>query len=162
MLNVKCMSKSQIAFEMMYRLTAPTIVWPGYEDFLPEHLKEKVRLARLVQVLPATTATDEEAMVYLHTASLAVPFSREWFNIYSHLFCKCFPEQAKVIGNDVKELDTTEKMELEGLKAWIFQRQRTTVKAKLNSNKEGEYADIQSRLGGEENRTCSRSREGGR
>ena len=85
----------EFTFDMMYRLTAPTIVWRGYENDVPKHLKEKVRFARMLQAPNPTTATDEEAMLYLYTASLAQPFSHESYNIYTYLFKKFFPEQAK-------------------------------------------------------------------
>ena len=37
-------------------------------------------------------------MVYLHTASLAIPFSEDWYNIYTYLFSKYYPKHAERIG----------------------------------------------------------------
>jgi hypothetical protein len=125
------MLESQFTFDLAYRLSAPTVVWPGLETSIPEHLKEKAKFARLAQAPFPTTATDEEALVYMHTASLAQPFSHESYNIYMYLFGKFFPEQAKVLGNEVTELSITEKRALDVLKAWIFKQQKTAIKAKL-------------------------------
>jgi len=62
-------------------------------------------------------------MVYLHTASLATPFSENWRNIHMYLLSKYCPEQAKRIGVYREELTEVEKRKLEELKKWIYKRQ---------------------------------------
>jgi len=52
-------------------------------------------------------------MVYLHTASLALPFSEDWYNIYTYLFSKYYPEQAKkteVYREKLTEVERREQM----------------------------------------------------
>lgn len=72
------------------RLFAPIIVYQGMEDMVTEEMKNRIELERLAN--PDEMATDYEAMVYLHTASLATPFSETWYHIYSYLFSKYHPE----------------------------------------------------------------------
>ena len=78
---------------------------------------------------PGSYGMDKATGKFTHP--VATPFSHESYNLYIYLFGKFFPEQAKALGNEVKELSITEKHALEALKAWIFKQQRTVVKAKL-------------------------------
>jgi len=103
------------------RLFAPIVVWRGYEDIVTEKMKLRIRLERLLTSDEA--ATDYEAMVYLHTASLAVPFSREWYDIYTFLFSKYYPDQAKRIGVYKEKISEMEQHELSKLKKWIYEKQ---------------------------------------
>lgn len=104
------------------RIFAPIVVFTGCEDIVTEEMKTKITIERFASPL-SETATDYEAMVYLHTASLAVPFSREWYNIYAFLFSKYHPEQAKLIGVYRENITDTEKRELEKFKKWIYKQQ---------------------------------------
>ena len=66
-----------------------------------------------LRILFPNTAIDYEAMVYLHTASLALPFSEDWYNIYTYLFSKYYPEQAKkteVYREKLTEVERREQM----------------------------------------------------
>ncbi|MHA1621593.1 MAG: hypothetical protein ACTSVO_05565 [Candidatus Heimdallarchaeaceae archaeon] len=103
------------------RMFAPIVVWKGYEDMVTEEMKIRIRLERLLT--SEETATDHEAMVYLHTASLAVPFSREWYDIYTFLFSKYYPEQAKRIDVYREQINEMEQRELSKLKKWIYEKQ---------------------------------------
>ena len=72
-------------------------------------------------------ATDYETMVYLHTANLAVSLSREWYDIYTFLFSKYQPEQAKRIGvyrERITELEQYESLQLKKLASY---RQQTKL-----------------------------------
>jgi len=61
----------------------PLVTWPGYEDNVPEALKEGVLPERLAQVMMwsknegdddcVDETTDVETLIYLYTASLATP-----------------------------------------------------------------------------------------
>jgi len=62
-----------------------------------------------IPVVFSNTATDYEAMVYLHTASLATPFSESWYNIYMYLLSKYYPQQAKRIGVYREKLTEVER-----------------------------------------------------
>lgn len=80
-----------------------------------KEMKTRIKTERLSTPL-SETATDYEAMVYLHTASLAIPLSREWYNIYTFLFSKYHPEQAKRIGVYREQITKLEQHELRRLK----------------------------------------------
>jgi len=104
------------------RMFAPIVVFKGFEDLVTEEMKARITLERLSNPF-SNTATDYEAMVYLHTASLAVPFSEEWRNIYMYLFSKYYPKHAERIGVYKDELTELEKRKLEDLKKWIYKQQ---------------------------------------
>jgi hypothetical protein len=104
------------------RVFAPIIVYTGWEDVVTDNMKDRIQMERLANPL-METATDYEAMVYLHTASLATPLSREMTNIYSYLFSKYHSEQAKEIDIYTDNISETEERELSRLKKWIFQKQ---------------------------------------
>lgn len=89
---------------------------------MTEEMKSRIQMERLATPL-SETATDYEAMVYLHTASLAVPISQEWYHIYSFLFSKYHPEQAKKIGVYKDQITELEQRELRRLKEWIYRQQ---------------------------------------
>ena len=104
------------------RMFAPIVVFTGCEDFVTEEMKARIHIERLLTPFEKS-ATDYEAMVYLFTASLAVPFSERWYNIYTFLFSKYYPEQAKRIGVYRENISESEKRELSRLKKWIYQKQ---------------------------------------
>ena len=104
------------------RVFAPIIAYTGWEDVVTDDMKNRIQIERLANPL-TETATDYEAMVYLHTASLATPLSHEMENIYSFLFTKYHKEQAKGIGVYVEQIDEQEQRELSRLKKWIYDKQ---------------------------------------
>jgi len=106
------------------RMFAPIVAFTGYEDCVTDEMKTRIQIERLATPFDEK-ATDYEAMVYLHTASLAVPFSREWYNIYTYLFSKYHPEQARTIGVYREQITDIEKRELTNLKKWIYKQQMT-------------------------------------
>jgi len=105
---------------------APIVAYTGCEDIITEEMKRKIQIERLSEPF-SDTATDYEAMVYLHTASLALPLSQEWYNIYTFLFTKYHPEKAKEIGVHTERISELEQRELAQLKKWIY-RQQTEVR----------------------------------
>jgi len=104
------------------RIFAPIIAFTGWEDVVTEDMKTKIQMERLANPL-IETATDYEAMVYLHTASLATPLSTEMTNVYSYLFSKYHGEQAKRIGVYSDNITEMEQRELSKLKKWIYDKQ---------------------------------------
>lgn len=105
---------------LIKKMFAPIVVFKGYEDMVTEEMKTRIMAERLKN--NDDTATDYEAMVYLHTASLAVPLSEDWYNVYTYLFSKYYPEKAKRIGVYKKSLTKAEERELEDLKKWIYEQ----------------------------------------
>lgn len=104
------------------RLFAPVIAYKGWEDAVTDEMKNNILTERLAHAA-SETATDIEAMVYLHTASLATPLGREMENVYSFLFSKYYTKQAKEIGVYLEKISETEQRELSKLKKWIYDRQ---------------------------------------
>lgn len=109
------------------RVFAPIVAHRGWESVVTEEMKARIQIERLAD-FSAETSTDYEAMVYLHTASLAMPLSREWHHIYTFLFSKYYSEQAKAIGVHREQISELEQRELRHLKKWIYRQQ--TVKKK--------------------------------
>lgn len=96
------------------------VVFTGYEDLVIEKMKTRIHLERLLN--SEDSATDYEAMVYLHTASLAMPLSREWYNIYTFLFSNYHSKQAKAIGVHREQITELEQREFTRLKKWIYRQ----------------------------------------
>lgn len=103
---------------------APIIAYQGWEDVVTDEMKNRIQMERLANP-SRETATDFEAMVYLHTASLATPLSREMTDVYSYLFSKYYTEQAKKIDVYTDKITETEQRELSNLKKWIYRKQIT-------------------------------------
>lgn len=106
------------------RWFAPILAYKGWEDVVTEEMRNRVQLERFANPL-AKTATDYEAMIYLHTASLATPLSRELQEVYSFLFSKYCEKKAKEIGVYKERLDELEQHELLRLKNWIYKKQKS-------------------------------------
>lgn len=106
---------------------APIIAYRGWENMVTEEMKTRIKMERFATPL-SETATDYEAMVYLHTASLAMPLSREWNNIYTFLFSKYHQEQAKGIDVYREQITELEQRELTHLKKWIYRQQEIVKK----------------------------------
>jgi hypothetical protein len=104
---------------MMYRVSAPFIVWPGYEDTITPDMKQRATLARLANPRNEQ-CSDYEAALYLMTASQVAPFDHTWYKIYATVFSRCFPEQAAMIfGDHMEQLESYEEAQLRDFKAWI-------------------------------------------
>ncbi|MDP2729158.1 MAG: hypothetical protein Q8O55_01590 [Dehalococcoidales bacterium] len=106
----------------------PIIVMPGgWGDDLPEWMRTRVTLERLMENMLATkesreiTATDAEATCYLFTASLTAPIGSDWTEIYVYLTGKemkdKMPEDLRVV-----TLTDYQQRELRQLKNWIYER----------------------------------------
>lgn len=108
--------------KVLNRLFAPVMAYKGWEDCVTDEMKNNVLTERLANAT-SETATDMEAMVYLHTASLATPLGRDLEHVYSYLFSKYYPEPAKQIGVYREKMDENEQRELSKLKKWIYNRQ---------------------------------------
>ncbi len=104
------------------RLFAPVIAYKGWEDAVTDEMKNNILTERSANAT-SETATDLEAMVYLHTASLATPLEREMTDVYSYLFSKYYPEQAKGIGVYIEKIGESEQREITKLKKWIYDKQ---------------------------------------
>jgi len=136
-------------------LSYPIVVWQGYEDYVPESLRGRVLMERLVQVYRWASsmgadgdsleeATDVEALIYLHTASLAVPLDRHWCKVFFYLARKYFVDEVDFL-KEYGELDAYESQLLRELKEWIRRVQRGHVKEKKRGGKPVQRAEVVSR-----------------
>jgi len=145
--------KEKVAFElaMSYAILAPTIVDPRWPE-VPEHLKLKAKAIRTLKApecIKEQLSTEFDALVYLHTVSLCVPFNEYWFRIYAYLFKKFFPKHAETLGQNAQlqipnELSDYEKYLLNDLRRWIFRVQIRAIKEKLGKR---ELKDVRETVG---------------
>lgn len=117
---------------LMSCLFSPIITWPSYEDMVPKEFLEEVRIERMLNNMKALKnneeneeATDIEALIYLHTASLANPLAHEWCEIYFYLFKEYLKRKNKEIPEDLDfvknaEINDFQKKLLRDLKRWIW------------------------------------------
>lgn len=109
----------------MYLLTAPVLVWPGWEDGYRQH-RDRVTIQRLLhhrEIFAEGQCTEFEAMLYVSSVSLAHPLPRSWANIYFWLFRRWSPEAADQVEVPGGDLDPHEREELAKVRRWIFKRQ---------------------------------------
>ena len=107
------------------RYFAPIIAHKGWEDMVTEDMKLKAQIERLANP-SKDLATDYEAMIYLHTASLATPLG-DLESVYSYLFSKYYPNQAREIGVYKDKINDREERELTKLKKWIYGKQNKNI-----------------------------------
>ena len=124
---------------LQYALLAPTILHPGWMD-APEHLIRKAKIHRLLYapvIVEEERADDLDALLYLQSASLSVPFDSHWTRIYLHLFKKYYGHIAppEILEDAPDELDNYEKTLLDDLKHWIFKQQMKAIEEKLKKNR---------------------------
>jgi len=121
-------------------LAYPVVVWQGYEDMVPEALRGRVMMERLIQVYKWASsrgadgecleeATDVEALIYLHTASLAVPLDHHWCKVFFYLARKYFGDRLDFL-KEYGDLDSYERQLLRELKEWIRRVQRKHLRKK--------------------------------
>lgn len=136
------MSKAEADFvdRLLYVLKAPIIAWPGCESTITEEQCANAKLHRLAMTATALKleeATDYEGMLYIMTSTLANPPSHTWYKIYMHLFCKFYPEQSKMLGDNLEKPEEYElTRDLKGLKVWIFKKQMQALKDKEKAEKQ--------------------------
>lgn len=121
------MKKEDWIEDVMWALTGPIIVWPGYEHAVPEWIMKEIPLARMTKLMKNEEpgqATDLEAVAYLMTASLIAPMPREWEGIYLWAGAKALRESGKKPPEDIapKTLSEDEKRDYRIFKEWLFRK----------------------------------------
>jgi hypothetical protein len=120
---------------VMYGLKAPFIGYPGWGDdpqFWEPHKTRitMLRLAHAPEIARTGMALEWEAMLYLSSATLAGPPTREAANLYFHLFHRCMGEKADGLDIPDPKLEPDEEALLLNLRRWIFKQQWAHLKAK--------------------------------
>jgi len=141
---------------LVYALTFPIVGHPMWLSTIPDDIKQQMPVIRMAQLMKEPDefmelATDEEAMIYIMTASLVAPISHHWVRIYEYLTRKYMltwkkkqPEELPDFLKDEINLDDYEKGLLKDLKRWIRKKQIEHVKFKEIGNKKA-YSIIPSR-----------------
>jgi len=132
--------------KMVGAMCDPTIVYPGYEDCVPEKLKDLVPLYRLIQLMKhEETASDVEAAIYMSTASLAHPFNETWTQIYlytaSQVMGDKIPKEIRV-----QSLTKHQEIELRRFKDWLYRtriRESTRRRHALEAKSQEENINAQ-------------------
>jgi len=112
-----------------YALFAPFVGTPEWKDLLKdEELQFQAKLHRLansLKIIQEEKATEFEALLYLHTASLTAPLKEEWVRIYKYLFKKFYPNKLpENIAKDFPDkLNEYERRLLDDLRRRIFKVQ---------------------------------------
>jgi hypothetical protein len=132
---------------LVYTFTFPIIGFPGWVEAIPEDLKKDMPMIRMIQLLkePDTfleVASDEEAMIYISTASFATPLDHHWTRIYMHLTRNYMlnrkrkkPEDLPDFLREETRLDDYEKKLLKDLKRWIRRKQLEHMREKEKKGK---------------------------
>jgi len=113
----------------------PIIVFPGgWGDTLPEWLKARITLERLIENVRSPKgerpmAGDAEACAYLYTTALTQPLCSDWTEIYLYIAGKVYEaHRSKVSGatvpDDIKVESLSNYREglLRELKCWIYEK----------------------------------------
>lgn len=132
--------------DMVSALTDPIIVMPGgWGDTLPEWIKSRITVERLAENMKGLrgeqpTGTDAEALAYLYTASLTVPMSTEWNNIYFYLFTRLMGDK---VPQDLRKEEMTnyEKGLLLEFKHWLWDTRVKARKERRRQEKAEERAE---------------------
>ena len=134
--------------DLVGALFDPIIVMPGgWGDDLPEWLRTRVKLERLIENMQALnehrelTATDAEADCYLFTASLTAPIGSDWTQVYMYLVgMETKYEMKTEMPKDLKVETLTESQwrDLRQLKTWIYQQRVKHRKERQRGEHAGE------------------------
>jgi hypothetical protein len=126
---------------LVYTFAFPIIGFPGWLEAIPEDLRKDMPMIRMIQLLkePDTfleLASDEEAMIYISTASFATPLDHHWTRIYMHLTRNYMlkrkrqkPEDLPDFLREETRLDDYERKLLKDLKRWIRRKQLEHMKS---------------------------------
>lgn len=127
---------------IVYCLTFPMVGHPMWATAIPEDFRQQMPIIRMVQLMkePDTfqeQATNEEAMAYIMTASLAFPLNSDWTDIYMYLTRKYLLTWKKTKLEDLPDflqkeitLDDYRTSMLRRLKGWIRKKQIQHIKTR--------------------------------
>ena len=129
---------------IMYCLLAPFIGYPRWEEVVSHH-KDRIILTRLghgLEIAETQQATEFETMLYLSSASLAMPMSHDWAEIYFHLFHRQFPNQPAAEDIPNRELRPDQVEDLTRMRRWLYRTQVNHMKAKEKGQAEAQAQEV--------------------
>lgn len=110
----------------------PVVYHPGgWEDTLPQDIKQRVIVERLLLFAKGEwdCATDAEVICYLYTASLAQPLSHDWTEIYIYMVAQWKPALRDAV-EVPQELSSWQQQQLQDLKRQIRESQKRRKKTR--------------------------------
>ena len=128
---------------LIWAVKGPIIVprksgWPP-----PDTLRELVPLSRIEEALlpEKEMASDVEALIYIHCASMEAPLESDWVDIMMYLFTKVMKRYRYVeVPKDLRskeELPEYLMRQLEHLKRWLYKKSMEHVKELLRNLRSG-------------------------
>lgn len=116
-----------------YAVLAPHILYPGDGgDLIPEHLKENALKERAeIADSAAEEAGLADTLIYLMSASLAVPLDKDGVELYLYCLNKYFEKHLGMkVPEELRktELDDHRAELLRDLRQWIYKKQMAGVK----------------------------------
>ena len=128
--------------ELMWALTGPIMVWPGYEDMMmPEDIKSGIQMERMISVMTHDKlASEVETMWYISTATLAQPPNHDWTEIYMYLCRRWMLAKVKeedklpdFLRKPIELSEYMQKPDLARLRRWLFDKSMKALKCKQKS-----------------------------
>jgi hypothetical protein len=141
---------------LVHALTAPLIVWPGFEDdLLFREKKERVvlmRLAALARDKSYDSATDLEIALYMSSASLGSsgPLPQDAADVFMyatrHSGFEASFDADEMLKDEGKKLDYEAEALYDQLGRWIFKKQAEALKQRSKEEKIVEKVEAKSEL----------------
>lgn len=125
--------------QIMHALTAPVITMPGgWEKTFPQTILDQISMSRMIELMQATItnqrpqASAADMTAYLYTASLMLPLSHDWAQIYLFFAKQFLPKEALEANgiNAPDELNTNQQRKADDLRHWLYLQQRRGMKTK--------------------------------
>lgn len=119
--------------ESIMSIFRPKIVMQGYTDMqIPDNINKDILIERLMLAKSGERLAGEtEAMWYISTASLIVPFSKDWADIFMYLCRKWMLKNKKELPDFLQEqiiLNNLQERDLHDLRSWIYKKGMGKVK----------------------------------
>jgi hypothetical protein len=119
--------------DVLHVFTRPIIVWPGYQDMaIPPDIRSRITTERLrYAMVDERSATEEEAMWYISTASLINPLGYHWTNIFMYLTRRFLKKEGRELPDFLRNnivLDDFEERQLKEIRDWIYRKSVEAVK----------------------------------
>lgn len=130
--------------KLLWAIIGPIIETPsaaGAGDRPPEKVAHQIQIERLITVArDSEMATESEAMWYISCASLDIPPSRDWTDIYMYLTRKFMlsagtkPKDLPDFLQNQIDLNEMQERDLKHLREWLFKKSFEGMKRKLQKN----------------------------
>lgn len=139
-------ASSDAVFDIMDVLTSPIMVYPSaWQDMVPKHLLDNIATARMMTwVRKEHMASLTEVVAYMMPRTFEAPLPSEWVNIYTWCglqFAKTLEKTGRILAMEEiapQQLSKYEKVLLQKLRVWIYEKRRQALRDKLKTTKRSE------------------------